>query len=73
MGDASSGFVIILVYLYIELHVCIADNNLVNLSNLPKTATMKFTVLTNNHGVGANTDHKWALGLTVSRIIQVHY
>jgi hypothetical protein len=44
-----------------------------NLSNLPKTATVKFTVLTNNHGVGANnrqkeTSHGSQMGLRLDRI-----
>ena len=29
-----------------------------NLSNLPKKATVKFTVLTNNHGVGTSNRQK---------------
>ena len=44
-----------------------------NLSNLPKTATVKFTVLTNNHGVGASnrqkeTSHGSQMGLRLDRI-----
>lgn len=44
-----------------------------NLSNLPKTATVKFTVLTNNHGVGASnrqkeTSYGSQMGLRLDRI-----
>lgn len=43
------------------------------ISNLPKTATVKFTVLTNNHGVGASnrqkeTSHGSQMGLRLDRI-----
>jgi len=44
-----------------------------SLSNLPKTATVKFTVLTNNHGVGASnrqkeTSYGSQMGLRLDRI-----
>ena len=44
-----------------------------NLSNLPKMATVKFTVLTNNHGVGASnhqkeTSHRSQMGLRLDCI-----